>query len=50
MTYEENEAFITLDDNGVERRLFAYGTWFVLVHGLACGLVRRRILLKELRF
>lgn len=50
MTFEGKEALITLNDNGVERRLFAYGTWFILVHGLACGLVRRRIPLNELKF
>jgi AraC-like DNA-binding protein len=43
-------AVITLHDHGTMRRLFAYGTWFVLVHGLSCGLVRRRIPLEQLTF
>lgn len=50
LTCEGSEAIVTLDDHGTERRLFAYGTWFILVHGLACGLVKRRIPLKELKF
>jgi hypothetical protein len=32
------------------RRLFAYGTWFILVHGLACWLVNQRIPLQTLSF
>lgn len=43
-------AVIILHDHGKMRRLFAYGTWFILVHGLACGLVRRRIPLEQLTF
>ncbi|QIL83789.1 AraC family transcriptional regulator [Diaphorobacter sp. HDW4A] len=47
---ENDEARIVLHDGGVLRRLFGYGTWFILVHGLACGLVQRRITLKEMQF
>ena len=43
-------AVLTLDDRGQLRRLFSYGTWFILVHGLSCGLVRRRIPLEQLSF
>jgi AraC-like DNA-binding protein len=49
--HQEGEwAVITLHDHGQLRRLFAYGTWYILVHGLACGLVRRRIPVAELAF
>lgn len=43
-------AKIKIHDGGTMRRLFAYGTFFILVHGLACWLVHRRIVLKELKF
>lgn len=45
-----DEARVILHDGGVLRRLFGYGTWFILVHGLACWLVHRRIPLREMRF
>ncbi|MDM0056535.1 AraC family transcriptional regulator [Variovorax fucosicus] len=44
------DARIVLHDAGVMRRLFGYGTWFILVHGLACWLVHRRIPLREMQF
>ncbi|CAB3714806.1 AraC family transcriptional regulator [Paraburkholderia rhynchosiae] len=47
---EGEHALIVLHDDGRTRRLFAYGTWFILVHGLACWLARRRIPLIEMRF
>jgi AraC-like DNA-binding protein len=47
---EGEHALIILHDDGMTRRLFAYGTWFILVHGLACWLARRRIPLIEMRF
>ena len=47
---EGEHAVIILHDDGRTRRLFAYGTWFILVHGLACWLARRRIPLIEMRF
>ena len=50
MHREAGFAVITLHDHGTMRRLFAYGTWFILVHGLACGLVRRNIPLERLTF
>lgn len=43
-------ARIKIHDDGIMRRLFAYGTFFILVHGLACWLVHRRIVLKDLKF
>lgn len=46
----ESEARVILHDGGVLRRLFGYGTWFILVHGLACWLVHRRIPLSEMQF
>lgn len=45
-----DEARLVLHDGGVMRRLFGYGTWFILVHGLACWLVHRRIPLREMQF
>jgi len=47
---EGEHAVIVLHDDGRARRLFAYGTWFILVHGFACWLARRRIPLIEMRF
>ncbi|MEG0004108.1 MAG: AraC family transcriptional regulator [Comamonas sp.] len=50
LVLEDNEARIYLHDGGVMRRLFGYGTWFILVHGLACWLVHRRIELTSMQF
>lgn len=47
---EGDQAFIVVHDQGVLRRLFAYGTWFILVHGLSCWLVNQRIPLHWLSF
>jgi AraC-like DNA-binding protein len=47
---EGDQAFIVVHDQGVLRRLFAYGTWFILVHGLSCWLVNQRIPLHRLSF
>jgi len=47
---EGEHALIVLHDRGPTRRLYAYGTWFILVHGLACWLARRRIPLIEMSF
>ncbi|CDF96827.1 MULTISPECIES: AraC family transcriptional regulator [unclassified Pseudomonas] len=47
---EGDEARIIIHDHGIERRLFAYGTWLILVHGLLCWLANRRIPLQEVRF
>lgn len=47
---EGDHAIIVLHDRGLTRRLYAYGTWFILVHGLACWLARRRIPLLEMSF
>lgn len=40
---EGPHALITLHDQGPPRRLFTYATWLMLVHGLACWLVGRRL-------
>jgi len=45
-----DQAFIVVQDRGTLRRLFAYGTWFILVHGLSCWLVNQRIPLHKLSF
>lgn len=50
LVVQGDEARIVLHDGGILRRLFGYGTWFILVHGLACGLLQRRIPLKEMQF
>jgi AraC-like DNA-binding protein len=47
---KEDQAFIVLQDQGILRRLFAYGTWYILVHGLSCWLVNQRIPLQKLSF
>lgn len=43
LVYEGDTAVIVIHDHGVERRLFCYGTWLILVHGLLCWLGNRRI-------
>ncbi|VVP59896.1 putative HTH-type transcriptional regulator [Pseudomonas fluorescens] len=47
---KDDQASLILQDHGNLRRLFAYGTWFILVHGLACWLVNQRIPLRALSF
>ncbi|MDN7139910.1 AraC family transcriptional regulator [Pseudomonas sp. JQ170] len=47
---EGNSAQIIIHDHGIERRLFSYGTWLILVHGLLCWLGNRRIPLQALSF
>lgn len=47
---EGPSAFIVIHDHGPPRRMFTYSTWLMLVHGLACWLVRRRIPLIEAHF
>lgn len=42
--------WIRLSDRGGIGRMFAYATWFMLVHGLACWLVGQRISLLEASF
>jgi AraC-like DNA-binding protein len=49
LTFDGDYAVIVIHDHGVERRLFSYGTWLVLVHGLLCWLGNRRIPIQELR-
>lgn len=40
---ESGQALIILHDQGPPRRMFTYATWLMLVHGLACWLVGRRL-------
>ncbi|MCW2271519.1 HTH-type transcriptional regulator VirS [compost metagenome] len=47
---EGDSAHIIIHDHGIERRLFSYGTWLILVHGLLCWLGNRRIPLQALSF
>jgi AraC-like DNA-binding protein len=47
---EGEHAWIRLHDHGTPRRMFTYATWLMLVHGLACWLVRKRIPLLEASF
>ncbi|MFJ4156214.1 AraC family transcriptional regulator [Pseudomonas sp. NPDC089752] len=48
LVYEGDRALIIIHDHGVERRLFCYGTWLILVHGLLCWLGNRRIPIEAL--
>lgn len=48
LNYDGQDALIVIHDHGSQRRLFCYGTWLILVHGLLCWLANRRIPLKEL--
>ena len=47
---EGEDALLIVHDHGPPRRMFAYATWLMLVHGLACWLVRRRLPLLEASF
>ena len=47
---EGEHALIVVLDHGPPQRMFAYATWLMLVHGLACWLVRRRLPLLQARF
>ncbi len=44
------DAFLIVHDHGPPRRMFTYATWLMLVHGLSCWLVRRRIPLLDASF
>lgn len=48
LEFEGDTAVILLHDHGVQRRLFCYGTWLILVHGLLCWAGNRRIPLRQL--
>lgn len=48
LLFEGDVAVILINDHGTERRLFCYGTWLVLVHGLLCWLGNRRIPILQL--
>lgn len=50
LCYEGESALLVIHDRGVERRLFSYGTWLILVHGLLCWLGNRRIPIQALAF
>lgn len=47
---EDNRAILRVHDRGEARRMFTYATLLILVHGLSCWLVRRRIPLLEASF
>lgn len=47
---EGDKAWIVVHDRGKPLRMFTYATWLMLVHGLACWLVRRRLPLLEAAF
>lgn len=47
---EGEHAVLVLHDQGPPRRMFTYATWLMLVHGLACWLVGRRIPLQAAHF
>ncbi|SCU75788.1 DNA-binding domain-containing protein, AraC-type (fragment) [Cupriavidus necator] len=46
----EDRASIVLHDSGLPLRAFSYATYLLLVHGLACWLVGRRLPLQSLSF
>ncbi|WP_095156640.1 AraC family transcriptional regulator [Pseudomonas sp. Irchel 3E13] len=48
LVFDAESAVIVLHDHGVQRRLFCYGTWLILVHGLLCWLGNRRIPIQRL--
>lgn len=50
LRYEGEFALLVIHDHGVERRLFSYGTWLILVHGLLCWLGNRRLPIHSLQF
>lgn len=50
LRYEEEFALLVIHDHGTERRLFSYGTWLILVHGLLCWLGNRRLPIHSLQF
>lgn len=47
---EGDTARLVLHDTGGPHRMFAYATWLMLVHGLACWLVGRRLPLTSAGF
>lgn len=50
LTYEGDWAVLIIHDCGIERRLFSYGTWLILVHGLLCWLGGRRLPIQGISF
>ncbi|WP_225773012.1 AraC family transcriptional regulator [Pseudomonas sp. Marseille-Q5115] len=50
LRYEGEFALLIIHDHGIERRLFSYGTWLILVHGLLCWLGNRRLPIHSLQF
>lgn len=47
---EGDRAILRVRESGPPRRMFTYATLLLLVHGLSCWLVRRRIPLTDARF
>lgn len=50
LTFQDNSAVLIIHDQGIERRLFSYGTWLILVHGLLCWLGGRRLPIHSISF
>jgi len=50
LTFQDNWAVLIIHDRGIERRLFSYGTWLILVHGLLCWLGGRRLPIHSISF
>ncbi len=50
LTCEGEYAVVTVHDRSAPKRMFTYATWLMLVHGLACWLVHRRIPLLQGNF
>ncbi|MFS8038582.1 AraC family transcriptional regulator [Xanthobacter sp. AM11] len=46
----EGRAAIVLEDRGAARSAFAYRTYWIIVHGITCWLVGRRIPLRQVDF
>lgn len=44
------QALLIVHDRAGPRRMFTYATWLILVHGLSCWLVRRRLPLLDASF
>lgn len=50
LEHDGPRAVITLHDGGTPRRMFAYATFMMIVHGLSCWLVGRRLMLRSADF
>lgn len=50
MNLSQERATLTLTDRAREGRLFAHGTLFIIIYGLACWLTGRRLPIREVTF